>query len=138
MLINLHHEARNHKGGFRLLAVTDQAWADRRSTRLGNVPRCTRLRVVWIAHIWCSLVADGHRPDGRQPRVDKEREYWVKDTGNQHDAFYQQDEDGEDRDDEAPLGRTGTPSISHRDSTEKQRICSTYNARQGTGAWMGR
>ena len=93
------HNHRDRKRRLRLLAIPMCMCTDRRSTTLGDIPRCTGLRMQRIRHIRCGLGVETDGVESSEDGVDEEREDRRPSVRDIHDGFDEEDEHREDRDD---------------------------------------
>ena len=59
-----------------------------------------------IAHVGPGLVVDADGPEGDEAGVDEEGEERMEDGADEHDAFAEEEEDGEDGDDDVEVCST--------------------------------
>jgi hypothetical protein len=80
MGLSLQKNARAGKGCLGLLAVVDVVLivGDRAGFR--DIPRCSALRMLWVARIWRRLVAKGNREEGGKGGVHDGGQDWGPDV----------------------------------------------------------
>lgn len=56
--------------------------------------------MLWIAHIGPSLCVETDGVEGDENSMEKGRHNWIKDVGDEHDPFDEEEKDGEHGDDD--------------------------------------
>jgi hypothetical protein len=86
-VLYLQNNARACKGRLSLLTVVDVVLIVGYRAGFGDIPRCSRLRMLRVAHIWCRLVAKGNCKEGNEDAVDEGGQDWGPDVQNVHNAL---------------------------------------------------
>ena len=101
------HEDGDGKRGLGLLAVLDVARLACDAATLPKVPR-RRARSFGVGLVGSSLAVDADGPQRRQDDVDDQAEQRVEELHDEENALDEEDEQGQDRDDDVPVGDAGT------------------------------
>jgi hypothetical protein len=76
----LQNNARQGKGYLGLLAVVDVVLIVRYRAGFRDIPRCSGLRMLRVAHIWRCLVAYGNCEEGSEGSMDDGGQDWGPDV----------------------------------------------------------
>jgi hypothetical protein len=101
----LQHQCRRCEGTFGLHAVPVTTGGTSVVTALGDIP-CDGTGMLRIRVVWSRLTIEAERPKRTEDHVCDDAQDWNPNVHDEHRAFHQQEEHGEDGDDDVELGDT--------------------------------